>query len=141
MEKKEFLDASREYFKSIGFQTLKKSKFYYYTDDLALLVWLQHSDYSEMYYINYDIQLKALHPNEQCDGNICDVRGRLACSTEYQLRNAKDYLLSLERAIQKQIAPIMKDGLVYVKQLVANHEKMGEWCVFAENNRSKILSL
>ncbi len=147
MEKKEFLDISREYFKQLGFQSLKKSKFYYYAKELALCVWLQHSDYSEIYYINYDIQLKALHNNEQCDGSICDVRGRLVSArdrgfmVEYLLWNTDDYLKVLDELSKKQIVPIMEQGVKYVKKLVRDCESLDAWCIFDMKNRKLILSL
>ncbi len=43
MDKKEIQDATREYFKSIGFQVLKKTRFFYDNEELTLQVMMDRS--------------------------------------------------------------------------------------------------
>ena len=149
MNKEEFLEISRAYFKSIGFQILKKSKFYYDTEDITLLVWFQHSNFSETYYVDYYFRIKKLHPEvKNITDNVWDtIGGRLIYSAtkgfniEYQLYNKDEYLKDLSKLSDLQIVPIMQDGVCYIKKLATNCERYGAWILFRENDRQKILSI
>lgn len=115
MEKKEFLDISREYFKSIGFQTLKKSKFYYEADDYFLVVVMTLSNFSETYYLDYWISIKALHNKEtnSIKNLIVDAQGRfgdnkIQVEIEYEKEEKETYLKCLEQQSKIHIEPILR---------------------------------
>lgn len=150
MEKKEFLDINREYFKSIGFQTLKKSKFYYDSDKLTLRVKLFHSNYGEYYCVEYDFRLKILHSEigSEFNDNIWDtVTGRLVYSRdkgfpiEYQSWDKEDYIHTLKPLAQKQLFPIMQYDIKYIKKLAKNCESVNAYILFKKDDRKRILSL
>lgn len=146
MEKEEFLKINREFFKQQGFLMRTKNRFYHNSEELILCVWLQHSAYSKLYYINYDICLKALHPEiqEKLDVNICDVTGRLALNRkkcficEYPLCSADDYLQPLAKLFDEQIVPILEKGVKFVKKLV---KRNGAAVFYPMALKEKILSL
>lgn len=143
MEKKEFLDVSREYFKSIGFQMLKKSKFYYESEELVLQVYMNHSNFSELYYIDYDFRLKKLHPEVQSiDYNVWDtiIAGRLQ-HVDYLLYDKDQYLENLKRFVQKYICPIMTNGIKYIKKIVKDRNALNTGIHFTPDVRTKILKL
>lgn len=121
MEKKEFLDISREYFKSIGFQTLKKSKFYYEADDYFLVVVMTLSNFSETYYLDYWISIKALHNKEtnSIKNLIVDAQGRfgdnkIQVEIEYEKEEKETYLKCLEQQSKIHIEPILRLGLTAI---------------------------
>lgn len=122
MEKKEFLDVSREYFKSIGFQTLKKSKFFYEAEDLIIQVYFTHSNFSELYYIDYYISIKDLHPKLSIlnfESNI-DAQGRFGdgnyqIEIEYDKINSQEYFKILDEQTKIHICPIINQGLKAMK--------------------------
>ena len=147
MEKKEFLDVSREYFKSIGFQTLKKSKFYYESNELVLRVELFHSNYDEYYYIYYFIILKSLHNDGIFEDLNGDISGRVVWDekrcfdVKYTLLKKEEYMNFLKYLSNQQILPIVKDGINYVKKLVNNSKAVGVYIFFIKDDKERILSL
>ena len=151
MEQKEIQDITRQYFKQLGFQVLKKTRFYFESDELVLRLWLQRSQFSETYYFTYDIRIKALHPEikDLTNENVWDttVGGRLGYDShkgfhvEYPLWDQQTYLKDLKKLTEKQLVPIMKQGVAYVKKLALNPKSCGAWIVFKEDDRQKILTL
>ena len=118
MEKKEFLDVSREYFKSIGFQTLKKSKFYYDSKDLILQVYLTHSNFCESFYIDYYVGIKDLNPalNISNFESHIDAQGRFGegqyqVEIEYEKITLNKYVEILEKQTKIHIRPIINNSL------------------------------
>lgn len=121
MDKKEIQDVTRAYFKSIGFQVLKKTKFYYESGDYFLTVVMLHSNFSKTYYIDYWISLKDLHDwkNTALTDLEVDAQGRFgdteyAFETEYEKVNPDVYLKVLEKQSKRHIEPIMKYGLTAI---------------------------
>lgn len=150
MEKKEFLNANREYFKSIGFQTLKKSKFYYDSEKLTLRVNLFHSNYGEYYCVEYDFRLKTLHPDIGLQFNdiVWDTMGgRLVYSRnkgfpiEYLLWGKEQYLSTLKALAEKQLFPIMQYDVKYIKQLAKNCESVDAYILFKKDDQKRIIAL
>ena len=150
MEKKEMQDLTRDYLKKIGFQVLKKTKFYYQNDSLVLRLCLEKSNFSELYYFTYHFRIKVLHPeiNDITNDNVWDTfGGRLGYGNdrvfqvEYQLWNADTYLRELTMISEKQLVPIMYCGISYIKRLALDCESCGAWIVFKELDKQKILSL
>lgn len=147
MEKKEVLTISKSYFKSLGFQTLKKNKYYFESDDLILRVWVDHSDFGEYFYIDYSIRLKALHIGEVFDDYDWDIGGRLIFNrnkcfeVEYSSLNQDDYLKTLKELSEKQIVPIMQNGISFIKKLINNSTSLGSYIFFKKDDKNKILSL
>lgn len=141
------MDVSREYFKSIGFQTLKKSKFYYESNELVLRVELFHSNFGEYYYIDYFIILKSLHNDVVFEDLNGDVSGRVVFDEKkcfdikYTLLKKEEYLNALKNLSNKQILPIIKDGINYVKKLVDNNKAVGVYIFFIKDDKERILSL
>lgn len=124
MEKNEFLDVSREFFKSIGFQTLKKSKFYYESDELVMTMVMTLSNFSETYYLDYWITIKALHDRktDYLKNTEVDAQGRFGdkrvqVEVEYEKTDKESYLKILEKQTKIHIEPIQKQGL---KAIVKN---------------------
>lgn len=60
MEKNEFLAVTQQFMSQQGFQLLKKSKFYYEAAEFVLKFELQRSNYSELYYFDFNIRIKEL---------------------------------------------------------------------------------
>lgn len=149
MNKKEMQELTRDYFKKIGFQVLKKNKFYYENNQLVLRLWLQKSNFSELYYFTYHFRIKALHPEikDITDDSVWDtLGGRLAYDdrgfqVENQLWNAETYLQELSALSQKQLFPIMREGIVYIKRLAFDCMSCGAWIVFKESDKQKILAI
>ena len=150
MEQKEIQDITRAYFKQLGFQVLKKTKFYFDSDELTLRLWLDRSQFSETYYFTYDIRIKALHPEikDITNENVWDtVGGRLTYSlqkgfhVEYPLWDQQTYLRDLKMLTEKQLVPIMQQGVAYVKKLALDAKSCGAGIVFKEDDRKKILAL
>ncbi len=150
MDKKEIQDITREYFKSIGFQTFKKTKFYYESKDLVIQVWMNHSNFSNLYYIDYYFRIKALHPEIESilNDDIWDtLGGRLGYDSdkcfviEYNLWTKERYLADLSKIVKKSIIPIMKEGISYIKKLAKDYKSVGAWIVFREDMRNNILEL
>lgn len=122
MTKNEFIGITREFFKEKGFHLLKKSKFYMDTRDFVLKVYLQHSDYSELYYFNFDIRIKDLHPMniklddedysswDFCFGRLVENK-EYAFTVEYLKVQQEDYLNKLNKIYLQQIKPILVEGL------------------------------
>lgn len=120
MNKKEFLDCSRDFFRNQGFKVLKKSKFYYEAKDFVYMIELQLSNYSELYYFNYNIRIKDIHKDiNQIDSN----RGwdffsaRIISTTEkafiieYDKIDKNSYVDQLFIKYKEQIEPILNGGL------------------------------
>ena len=150
MEQKEIQDITREYFKQLGFQVLKKTRFYFDSEELTLRMWLDRSQFSETYYFTYHIRIKALHPEikDVKNDHIWDtVGGRLTYGSqrgfhvEYPLWDQETYLKDLKMLTEKQIVPIMKQGVAYVKKLALDCASCGAWIIFKESDRQKILAL
>lgn len=148
MDKKEFLDVSREYFKSIGFQTLKNSKFYYDSKDFILMIWMNHSNYSEQYYIDYYIKIKALHLNIsndiEWDTHFCRLTNGKdkALLVKYAEIELLDYIKVLNKRADEQIVPILKHGIKYLKELVINPKKYPQYYMFfTDEAKSQLLKL
>lgn len=150
MEKNEFLDINREFFKSIGFQTLKKSKFYFESEELVLQVYMNHSNYSELYYIDYYIRIKTLHPNitkatddVEWDTHFCRLsngKGK-AFIAEYEDLDADTYLNIIENLVTKQIVPILQGGVNFIKKFLKNRKKYELYIVFPEDVERAILNI
>ncbi len=120
MEKNEFLNVTGQFMKQQGFQLLKKSKFYYEAADFILKFELQRSNYSELYYFNFNIRIKELHPRitQTDDESEWDLlMGRMmidaasAFTVEYKEWEEDRYLNRLKTLFSKQIHPILVDGL------------------------------
>ncbi len=151
MKKKEFLDVSREYFKSIGFQTLKKSKFYFNSKDIILMVWLNHSNFSEMYYVDYYIRIQKFHPGitEITNDKIWDTHfARItngkdsALLLNYEELEAFDYIKILRRRTEEQIIPILQFGINYLRKIVANSNAYPQYYMFfTDEAKTGLLSL
>lgn len=150
MDKKEFLDVSREYFRSIGFQILKKSKFYYDSDKLTLRVDLFHSNYGEYYCVEYVFRIKKLHPQviDPLNNEVWDtLTGRIVYNRnkgfpiEYQLWDKEDYISTLKELAQKQLFPIMQYDIKYIKKLAKNCESVDAYILFKNDDKKRILSL
>ena len=150
MHKKEMQDLTRDYFKKIGFQILKKNKFYFHNYNLVLRLQLEKSNFAEMYYFAYHFRIKALDPevNEVTNDSIWDTfGGRLVYGNnkgfqvEYPLWDAEAYLRDLDTLTKRQIVPIMHDGISYIKRLALDCMSCGAWIVFSDNDRKKILAI
>ena len=150
MNKKEIQDITREYFKELGFQVLKKTKFYFESDELVLRLWMDKSQFSETYYFTYHFRIKVLHPEVKdiTNDNVWDTwGGRLGYElprqfeVEYPRWNQDKYLKDLKEITEKHIVPIMKYGTEYVKKLAYDDAACGAWIVFQEDDRQKILAL
>jgi len=150
MEKKEFLDVSREYFKSIGFQILKKSKFFYESEELVLQVYMNHSNFSEQYYVDYYIRIKALHPNineitndKEWDTHFARLtNGKdTAFIVEYENMDVDSYSNILERLVTNQIVPIMQGGVNFIKHFFKNRKKYELYIVFSKDAEKVLLNM
>ncbi len=150
MEKKEFLDINKNYFKQLGFLAPTKTKFYYEREDLILCIWLQHSTYSKLYYVNYSICLKTLHPEIQdpVKDFYIDANGRMGYDSvrgfhiEYETWNAEDYLKDLDKLYKRQVVPIIKHGLKYIKKYARNQHKFRTFfLIFPTPGIKELLSL
>lgn len=120
MNKEEFLNATREFFRSQGFQLLKKSKFYYDSEEFILKIDLQPSNYSEQFYLNYNIRIKAIHKEIKQieDKNGWDlILGRIIAAPDrafivaYNSIAANEYLKQLKLKYERQIKPIIDRGV------------------------------
>ena len=146
MEQKEIQDITRAYYKQLGFQVFKKTKFYYETNDIVLRLWLEKSQFSETYYFTYHFRIKKLHPEVKDITNelIWDTRGgrmgydlERGFHVEYPLWDQQTYLKELKMLTEKQIVPIMKQGVEYVKKLAFNNYSCGAWILFTPEERKK----
>lgn len=131
MDKKEIQDVTREYFKSIGFQILKKTKFYYESKDLVIQVWMNHSNFSNTYYIDYYIRIKNFHPeiSDITNDKVWDTHfSRLtnnndAFIVEYEKAESYMYIKELNQCVVKQIMPIIEGGNKFLKDVSQNEKK------------------
>lgn len=150
MKKDEVLELSRNYFKSIGFQTLKKSKFFYESKELILQVCMNHSNFSNLYYVDYYIRIKTLHPdiNETTNDKEWDTHfSRItngkdkAFIVEYEKMDADRYSNTLKHLVTSQIVPIMQGGVKFIKQFLTNKSKYELYIVFSDTAEKAILNL
>ena len=120
MNKEEFLNITRDFFCGQGFHLLKRSKFYYESEEFVLRIDLQHSDYTEQFYFNYNIRIKAIHKEiKQIDdkngwdfilARIIDAPDQ-AFIVEYNSITANEYLKQLKANYERQIKPIIDYGV------------------------------
>ena len=150
MDKKEIQDATREYFKSIGFQVLKKTRFFYDNDQLTLQVMMDHSHFSDLYTFYYYFRIKALHPEIKSmftyegwdtDGGNLVYNYNKGFGVEYALWTKEKFLKELDLLVKKDIVPIMRDGISYIKKLAKNHRALDAYIVFSDKMRKQILAL
>ena len=150
MDKKEIQDVTRAYFKSIGFQVLKKTRFFYDNDQLTLQVMLDHSHFSALYTFYYYFRIKALHPeiksilsDEGWDtyGGTLVYNYNKGFGVEYSLWTKEKFLRDLDLLVKKDIVPIMRDGISYIKKLAKNHRALDAYIVFSDKMRDRILAL
>lgn len=120
MEKNEFLAVTQQFMSQQGFQLLKKSKFYYEAAEFVLKFELQRSNYSELYYFDFNIRIKELHPRiiQTDDESAWDLlMGRMmigagtAFTVECKEWEEDCYLNRLKTLFSKQIHPILVEGL------------------------------
>lgn len=152
MDKKEIQDATREYFKSIGFQVLKKTRFFYDNDELTLQVMMDHSHFSDLYAFYYYFRIKALHPEIKSmlnDESWDTAGGRITYgynatkkfAIEYSLWTKEKFLKELDLLVKKDVIPIIREGIPYIKKLAKNHRALDPYVVFSDKMRKQILAL
>lgn len=150
MDKKEIQDATREYFKSIGFQVLKKTRFFYDNDELTLQVMMDHSHFSDLYAFYYYFRIKALHPEikSMLNDEVWDTLGgslvynnKKGFGVEYALWTKEKFLQELDLLVKKDVIPIIREGIPYIKKLAKNHRALDPYVVFSDKMRKQILAL
>ena len=150
MDKKEIQDVTRAYFKSIGFQVLKKTRFFYDNDELTLQVLMDHSHFVDLYTFYYYFRIKALHPEikSMLNDEVWDTAGgtlvyhyNKGFGIEYALWTKEKYLKELDFLVKKNVIPIMTEGIPYIKKLAKNHRALEAYIDFNVKMRERILSL
>lgn len=120
MNKEEFLDITREFMRNQGFQLLRKSKFYFKADEFVLKIELQHSEYDELYYFNFNVRINELHSQVTRIDDTVEwdlILGRLINSKDYAFIvkylevEKEEYLNLLQKKYVQQIEPILDEGL------------------------------
>ena len=150
MDKKEIQDATRAYFKSIGFQVLKKTRFFYDNDQLTLQVMMDYSHFSALYTFYYYFRIKALHPEikSMLNDEVWDTFGgslvynnKKGFGVEYALWTKEKFLEELDLLVKKDVIPIIREGIPYIKKLAKNPRSLDPYVVFSDKMRDRILAL
>ena len=150
MDKKEIQDVTRAYFKSIGFQVLKKTRFFYDNDELTLQVLMDHSHFADLYTFYYYFRIKSLHPEikSMLNDEVWDTFGgtlvyhyNKGFGIEYALWTKEKFLKELDFLVKKNVIPIMTEGIPYIKKLAKDDRALDAYIDFNDKMREQILSL
>ena len=120
MDKKEFKKTLTDILSEYGF-SYKNNIYRNVTNDLIIVIATQKSNFENIYYINYGFSIKLLHPDiEKVKDNTSDVFGRFVFNfsrkktdkVEYTEITSERFSSELKRAIEHDIQPVLKYGLV-----------------------------
>ena len=111
---------------------------------------MDHSHFSDLYTFYYYFRIKALHPEIKSmftyegwdtDGGNLVYNYNKGFGVEYALWTKEKFLKELDLLVKKDIVPIMRDGISYIKKLAKNHRALDAYIVFSDKMREQILAL
>jgi hypothetical protein len=120
MDNREFKKRLQIALANSGFKYLNKN-YYFFRDDLIVVVDTQKSNFDNSFYINYAFLLKKMHPGvDYPRTNECDVRGRFIYKREGNVvdrfplsdMSLDELQISLEDNIYSILKPVIADGLM-----------------------------
>lgn len=139
MDKKQFLSISRRFFKEKGCQIIKNSRFIYQAEKFDVEFQMMHSNFGEYYYLQYYFyfhEMGIFYPTPlfSATGRV----ERLMQSSEIYYIDIKpeEFSKRLEEAFDKELKPIMEQGLPYIVYLWKT-----EKCMFFRGSKEYMQSL
>ena len=125
MDKKTFKKVISEVLSGYGFKVGKDKCFRAETNELIVVIGLQKSNYSEVYYINYGFLIKLLSPDLTAPRDYqCDVKGRFIFGTDgiaYESLNEDKFTTAFISELEKRVKPVLDSGLKKYFELFPNY--------------------
>lgn len=117
MEMRDVKKVLKSKLNKLGFEYVKKA-YYYSNNDLILVIEVQHSNYGRIFYINYGILIKELHPELEYPKEVfCDIRGRLIGkdkkTSDFNLDEctAEELIETIDNEKNRILMPIIENNL------------------------------